>query len=110
MKIKKSKEKTNSFAIASFILALIPWVSMLFPKLPDLIIGEVPASIYPVALFLEIPVLSSILFGVIALVKIRKNKSLKGREFAIAGIVLSTLAVLIIIVSFILLARSLSQL
>jgi polyferredoxin len=100
MKPKKSMNK-NLMALASFVLALVGW-------------GIYPLTFPNSLLLLGILVLLSswtlsIIFGANELKKLKKNKNLKKKEiikvkvFAIAGLILSLLGlVLVFLLNFIL--------
>ena len=73
----KSENKTNSFAIISFIISILSLYGLIsFYFFPSLIIA--------------------IVLGIIALVQIR-NKKQKGKSLAIASIIISSILLLIII-------------
>ena len=105
-KININKNGNDSLAITSFVLSLIPFILIMFPQLVPEVVFE---SIYPSILLFYLPILLSIVFGIVALVRIRKNKLLRGKGFAIAGIIISVLTILIAFISFILLIKSLSR-
>ncbi len=104
-KININKRGNDSLAIASFVLSLIPLILIMFPKIVPIVFE----SVYPSILLFDLPILLSIVFGIISIVKTKRNKSIRGKGFAIAGIVISASVILIVAVSFILLAKSLSQ-
>ncbi len=104
-KLNIGKESNDSLAITSFVLSLIPLILIMFPKLVPVVFE----SVYPSILLFDLPILLSIVLGIVAIVRIRKNKLLKGKGFAITGIIISVFTMLITFISFILLAKSLSR-
>ncbi len=104
MKKYVDNKKINGLAITSFILGLMLLIITIFPR----IVPAVLDNIYASSIFLfYLPILLSIVFGIVVL--IRKDKSFKSKVFAILGLALSTLTILIIVVSFVLLAQSSSK-
>ena len=101
----KNNTKTNKLAIASFVLGLIPLIMIAFPWL----ISETFDAIYLSTVLFYLPLFLSFVFGIISLVKIRKDNSQKGKIYAVAGIIFSVLTVLIVFVSSVLLVRSLAE-
>ena len=103
--------KKSKLAIASFVLSFIPIVIPLLVILGVMIFGRPPGSTISIGrlftagsylLFMSflgtfwfeiIP----IILGIIALVKIKKNQ-LEGKGLAVAGIVISALSIIIVLV------------
>lgn len=98
MKNKNLERKNSKLAITSFVLSLIPLVYGRFLSPITYNLNYLSGTILDdMAIFsYYISPLLSILFGIVALVKIRKDKSFKGKKFAIIGIILSFLSYLFI--------------
>jgi len=60
-------------------------------------------------IFYWIPVILSLILGIIALKKIKNNKALGDRKLAIAGILISIFTIIFTLITILLLARSLSN-
>src|SRR3989344_1626224 len=95
------KKRTNKLAIACFILGLVPIISFFIP-----LFNFIP---YFSFVFFYLPILLSIIFGVISLIKIKRDKSLGGKTLSILGIIISVLTVLFVVISIILLAKALKN-
>lgn len=87
-------------AITSFVLSLVGilffllillfnnYLSISHPPLPLILLGHLAFW----------SVLFSIIFGIISLVKIKKNKNLKGKKHAIMGVIISSILLIIFII------------
>ena len=89
---KNDGKKYDGFAIASFVLIII--VLLLNVTLIKLIM-KIP---YLIMNTLTIPNLLSIILGIIGLVRIHKNENLKGKGFAWAGIIISILLIIFLLI------------
>ena len=103
--------KKSRLAIASFVLSLIPIISFMLPILLTRIITTnntqlskiIDFTFYIILDFISLTFLfliASIILGIVALIKIKRNK-LKGRGFAIAGIIISVISAMMYIATFI---------
>ena len=87
------EEKYSGFAIASFVLSLvlIVWPFVIF------FVRYLPSSIKNFLLLIMILLfVLSIIFGVISLIKIRKNKNLKGKAIAIISFIIAALSLILL--------------
>ena len=104
------ESKFSKLAIASFVLGVLGWILIIFIlsfyKYKNGIDVDIFVSIMVFSV-LFIPIwLSSFVCGIIALTEIKKNKLLKGKKFAICGIMLSLIPYIVDIVVFIILLSS----
>ena len=80
---KKMERRYDKFAIASFVLSLFLLLSFLSFFVTD-ILEFVFFSYIHIALI-------SIIFGVVGLIRIKKNHTLKGKIYCILGIIINIL-------------------
>ena len=85
---REVKKEYDSYAVGSFLLFIFAIFSSFFLALPFL--GIIVLLISPLLL------VASIVFGVIGLQNIKKNKTY-GRGYALAGIILSSLGLLCLV-------------
>ena len=89
---KEVKKKFDGFAVVSFVLGVInPFFFLIFNNLINNFITTL--------LSWFIIILLSIIFGIVSLIRIKKNKNLKGIALAIIGIVISIILVCTIMTS-----------
>ncbi|MBS3099583.1 DUF4190 domain-containing protein [Candidatus Pacearchaeota archaeon] len=108
--MKKKKENNvekryDKFAIASFVLSLVSILIILIMSLVLTYTDNEYTSASRVAILLLIYfliLLIGIIFGIMSLVKIKRNNSLKGRGFAWFGIIISVLGLILSLIVLIL--------
>jgi len=86
-------KKYDKFAITSFVFIIL---GLLISFVIPILIFYFPVIYLSIILIMS--VLVSITFGVISLIRIKRNNKLKGRKFAWAGIIISVLSLLLLII------------
>ena len=101
MKNKKNLKgkKYSKLAIASFVIGLFILLNFILSIISFFITFENIANLeYFIFLFstgLIIPIsITSIILGIVALIRIKKNKSLKGKSLAIIGVIIPLLVLI----------------
>ena len=95
----------SKLAITSFCLSFVPFyfLAEMAQILPNYMVPPMTNSLFLIFLLLSAPI--SIILGVIALRKINKNNELTGKRFAKAGIIISSIYIMIFLLLFVIFAR-----
>ena len=97
-------KKYDGFAIASFVISLFILLGNLLSIIPFFIVlPEVNSMLIEFLILLSsitftfFASITSIILGIVALIRIKKNKSLKGKSLAIIGILLTILSFIVFV-------------
>lgn len=92
--MKMENKKYDGFAVASFVLGLVQVIEIIMVKISQ------PSNLQSIILITYALILSSIVLGIVGLIRVKGNENKKGMLFAVLGILMALIFIILIFRGF----------